>query len=77
MPIHLKFTAGSGTGADILGHPLAALVWLAAHQIRHGRPLRAGQVVTLGSVVKTAWIGAGDAVEVAFPDIGRCSLKLA
>ncbi len=45
---------GRGRGADILGHPLSALAWLADHRAALGLPLRAGEFVMLGSVVKTA-----------------------
>src|SRR6202034_4579350 len=38
----------TGTGASILGHPLAAVAWLAAAVRDHGRPLRAGEVVVSG-----------------------------
>ena len=68
---------GTGTGSDILGHPLNALAWLARHQIEQGAPLRAGQVVTLGSIVQTVWIDAGDEVVVEIESLGRCSLKMA
>ena len=68
--------AGRGIGLDILGHPLTALSWLAEHQIQSGKPLRAGEVVTLGSMVKTVWIEAGDVVEVDVSGIGHCSLRM-
>ncbi len=67
---------GSGQGSDILNHPLNALCWLAGHQIRQGAPLRAGQVVTLGSIVQTVWIDAGDQVVVEIDGVGQCSLEL-
>ena len=67
---------GLGHGFDILGHPLNALGWLAGHQISQGRPLRAGQTVTLGSIVQTVWIDTGDKVVVEIDDIGQCSLEL-
>jgi 2-oxo-3-hexenedioate decarboxylase/2-keto-4-pentenoate hydratase len=67
---------GNGTGADILGHPLAALAWLAQHRIARGDPLREGQVVTLGSLVQTVWIDRGDKVEIELPELGTCSLVI-
>lgn len=67
---------GSGRGEDILGHPYAALCWLANHQARRGQPLRAGEYVSLGSVVQTQWLQAGDMVEVEFDELGGCSLVL-
>ncbi len=40
---------GGGKGADVLGHPLNAVVWLAQALNAHGLSLRPGQVVSLGS----------------------------
>ena len=45
--------AGAGVGADILGHPFEALAWLANLRCKQGRPLKAGEFVLLGSIVKT------------------------
>jgi len=68
---------GSGTGADILGHPFEALAWLANHQMQRGAPLKAGDYVTLGSVIQTQWIDSPALVEVEFTGLGRCELHLA
>jgi 2-keto-4-pentenoate hydratase len=68
---------GTGSGGDILGHPFEALAWLANDRIRRGAPLRAGEIVSLGSVVRTAWIEAGDEVEIDFDLLGGCALRLA
>lgn len=67
---------GTGRGADILGHPMAALAWLAEHLRARGTPLRAGQIVSLGSMVKTAWIDAGAVVEIEISALGGCSLEI-
>lgn len=42
--------AFSGKASDILGHPLNSLVWLADHCAAQGTPLRAGELITLGSI---------------------------
>jgi 2-oxo-3-hexenedioate decarboxylase/2-keto-4-pentenoate hydratase len=55
---------GSGVGGDILGHPLDALSWLAGSMADRGRALRAGEFVTLGSIVATKWVAAGDEVRI-------------
>lgn len=68
--------AGRGRGADILGHPLAALAWLADHRAAIGVPLRAGEFVMLGSVVKTMWIDAAVPVTVRFETLGEVSVSL-
>jgi 2-oxo-3-hexenedioate decarboxylase/2-keto-4-pentenoate hydratase len=51
---------GTGTGADVLGHPLAALAWLAYHLSRRGGQLRAGDLVMTGSMVTTRFPAAGE-----------------
>ncbi len=55
-----------GQGAAILGHPLTALAWLADHVSRLGTPLEAGQIVTLGSVVKTIYPKPGQVISATF-----------
>jgi 2-oxo-3-hexenedioate decarboxylase/2-keto-4-pentenoate hydratase len=61
---------GTGRGADILGHPFEALAWLAGSMHERGRALRAGEFVTLGSVVATRWVTAGDEVRIAIDGLG-------
>jgi 2-keto-4-pentenoate hydratase len=69
---------GAGHGRDLLGHPFAALAWLAASPCAavHGG-LRAGQVVWLGSVTPPIWLEGPCRVEVAFEGLGRVGLRLA
>jgi 2-oxo-3-hexenedioate decarboxylase/2-keto-4-pentenoate hydratase len=67
--------AGHGTGADVLGHPLNALVWLADTLARRGRPLRAGMAITTGSIVATQWPKAGETVEVEIEGLGKASAR--
>ena len=50
---------GSGTGADVMGHPFEALAWLANHAAATGRPLAEGDVVLTGSIVETNWVETG------------------
>ena len=61
---------GEGTGADVLGHPVHALAWLANHLAAGGDGLEAGQVVLTGSLVKTIWLGAGDRVRMELDGLG-------
>ena len=53
----------TGSGAEILGHPLTALAWLADHVAGLSTPLQKGQIVTLGSVVKTIYPEPGQIIE--------------
>jgi 2-keto-4-pentenoate hydratase len=43
---------GEGHGADALGHPLAALTWLAERLLREGQALHAGDVVLTGGLTR-------------------------
>ncbi len=66
---------GSGRGADILGHPLKALAWLAETGQAGARGLGAGSIVMLGSVVQTVWVEAGDTVTVEIAGLGRAEVR--
>src|SRR5258707_7434759 len=61
---------GRGTGADVLGHPHNALAWLANHLAAEGKGLHAGQIVLTGSLVKTVWLNAGEAVVMELDGLG-------
>ena len=66
--------AGEGRGADILGHPLNALAWLAGERARQGAPLKAGQFVLLGSVVKTVFLERPAQVRVELEGLGAAAV---
>jgi 2-keto-4-pentenoate hydratase len=68
---------GRGTGADVLGHPHAALAWLANHLAASGKQLRAGQIVLTGSLVQTIWLNAGDKVAMELSGLGRVAAEFA
>jgi 2-keto-4-pentenoate hydratase len=63
----------TGTGASILGDPLAAVAWLAAAVRDHGRPLRAGEVVLSGSLGPMVAVAPGDAFQADISGIGQVS----
>jgi 2-keto-4-pentenoate hydratase len=67
----------TGTGASILGHPLAAVAWLAAAVRDHGRPLRAGEVVLSGSLGPMVSVAPGDAFHADISGIGQVSAVFA
>lgn len=48
-----------GSGAEVLGHPLESLIWLASHLGRRGEVLPAGSMVMTGSMVRTHFPEAG------------------
>src|SRR5262249_23631793 len=62
---------GRGVGADVLGHPFEALAWLANTLAERGRPLRAGMVVSTGSIVSTKWPKPGETVTVEIEGLGE------
>ena len=67
---------GEGQGKLILGHPMNALTWLIEHLNARGTSLKAGEFVTLGSVVKTAWItNPQTEVVIEFEGLGRASVR--
>jgi 2-oxo-3-hexenedioate decarboxylase/2-keto-4-pentenoate hydratase len=61
---------GRGRGADVMGHPLEALAWLANTLAQRGRSLSAGEFVFTGSVVETKWLNPGDAVTMTIENVG-------
>ena len=68
---------GRGTGSDIMGNPLAALAWLANLRASEGQPLKAGEFVTLGSIVSSQRVAPGDRVEIEIEKLGGISLAVA
>ena len=68
---------GAGVGADVMGHPFEALAWLANHAAAAGRPLAAGDVVLMGSVVETHWVEPGDDVRIEIGGLGEAAVSFA
>ena len=67
---------GAGRGADILGHPLNALAWIARRWRELDIEVEAGTVVTLGSLVQTVWVEQGDRVEIEIEGLGTAAVRL-
>jgi len=68
----------SGFGRDLLGHPLAALAWLAASaEVAAFGGLLAGQVVMLGSVTPPIWLDGPCEVVADFAGMPSARLHLA
>ena len=68
-------TIGEGAGSLIMGHPFEALAWLANRVGDFGRHLKAGEFVTLGSVVATRWIQRCDRVTVDVDGLGSVGIE--
>lgn len=67
--------AGTGRGGDIMGHPIEALAWLANSMAQRGRGLRAGEFVSLGSIVQTVWVAQGDTVTIDIRGLGKATAR--
>lgn len=66
---------GTGRGADLMGDPLAALVWLAGSSYAAAfGGLKAGQVILLGSVTDPVWLTAPAKIRVTFPPLSPVHL---
>lgn len=65
-----------GTADALMGHPLNALAWLANRRAALGRPLRAGEFVTLGSINPVFWLDDPTWVRIEVEGLGRVELGL-
>ncbi len=66
--------AGRGVARDVMGHPFAALAWLANLLIARGQYLKRGEFVFTGSVVETRWTNPGDQVRVEIENLGTAAI---
>ena len=69
--------ATTGTGADALGDPCAALAWIANNHAAQGAALRAGDIVTTGVCGKPSAIAAGSRVVADLGPVGAAEATLA
>jgi 2-keto-4-pentenoate hydratase len=64
----------AGRGADVLGHPFNAVVWLAERLARLDRRLERGELITTGSLPLPYWAAAGESIEIRIEGIGGVRL---
>jgi 2-keto-4-pentenoate hydratase len=64
----------SGSGANVLGHPLNVMAWLADELPRFGLRLRAGDLVTTGVTTDVFEAEPGDAIRATFAGVGEVAL---
>jgi 2-oxo-3-hexenedioate decarboxylase/2-keto-4-pentenoate hydratase len=67
---------GRGSGAEVMGNPIAALAWLANRLAELGQGLKSGQFVLLGSLVAVQWLAGPATAETEIVGLGKVSLTL-
>jgi 2-keto-4-pentenoate hydratase len=67
---------GRGFGRDVLGNPADALAWLANSLVKRRLSLRADDLVTTGSLVKSQFPVTGQRVEFLLPSFGSVALSI-
>jgi 2-keto-4-pentenoate hydratase len=65
-----------GRGADVFGHPMNSLAWLATRLGALGIGLAAGEVVLTGSLPVTYWATAGEVIETEIERLGGIRLTI-
>lgn len=65
-----------GVGAKAMGNPFEAVVWLANERSRLGDGVRAGQVVSTGSLTGIQWTQPGDLAVADYGALGRVEVRL-
>ena len=68
---------GEGHGRDVLGHPFNSVAWLATQLGSRGAGLRAGQIVTTGSIMKTAFPTDDATYRFELGEIGVVEVRVA
>lgn len=68
-------TPKSGVGANVLGHPLDALAWLANMLGEHGLGLRRDDLISTGTCLGVVAIAPGDMVSGDFGEIGTLEAR--
>jgi 2-keto-4-pentenoate hydratase len=66
----------AGSGAKAFGHPLEGVLWLANHRSRLGDGLRAGDIVSTGSLTGIQWTKPGDEAVADYGVLGTVRVHL-
>ncbi len=79
MPVTLEINGEeqrSGSGANVLGDPMDAFVWLANARSRDGEGLKAHDIHNTGTATDIIWIEPGDEAVARFEGLGEVRLRL-
>jgi 2-keto-4-pentenoate hydratase len=60
----------TGAGAEVLGHPAAAVAWLANKLAEYGQSLGSGDIILSGALTAASEIAAGDVFYASFSTLG-------
>jgi 2-keto-4-pentenoate hydratase len=69
--------AGTGAGAQVLGHPAAAVAWLARALHERGQAIASGDVVISGAVAGAHAVQPGDRFVAEVDRLGRAEVGIA
>jgi len=64
-----------GSGANVLGHPLNVVAWLANELPLHGRQLRAGEKVSTGTTAEVYFASPSDHITADFGALGKAEVR--
>ncbi|MFF2570617.1 2-keto-4-pentenoate hydratase [Streptomyces sp. NPDC058084] len=65
----------TGSGKEVMGHPAAAVAWLANALAAYGKRLDAGYVILPGAITTAPFIGVGQKAEARFGVLGSVSVS--
>jgi 2-keto-4-pentenoate hydratase len=65
----------TGAGGAVLGHPAAAVAWLANAVGQFGVSLEAGEIIMPGALCAAADVSAGDLLQASFDGLGTVSVR--
>jgi 2-keto-4-pentenoate hydratase len=67
---------GEGRGRDAMGHPFAAVAWIADHLAAQGRGLLRGDIVLTGSIIASKYPKPGDLISFSVEGVGEVELRV-
>jgi 2-keto-4-pentenoate hydratase len=65
---------GQGVGGDILDDPQNALKWFLDFEFSDNNFPKAGDVISLGSLVQTYWVKKNDVIEIDIENLGDAKI---